>query len=185
MEVLLRPWREEDAASLCKYADDPQVAANLTDIFPSPYHLSDAEEFIRRNMADEEGNTRFCRAISVDGEAAGVIDVEKGTGIRQLCGTLGYWLGRPFWGRGIMTGVLASFCKEAFDRLDIIRIQAEAYARNGASRRVLEKSGFTREGFRRQSCIRNGVILDDCIYGLLKEDLEERTPAELLNDPRR
>ena len=50
---MLRPWRPEDAPSIARHADDPQVAANLRDVFPCPYQLSDAEEFIRLCRAAE------------------------------------------------------------------------------------------------------------------------------------
>ena len=63
----LREWRPEDAPSITRYADDPQVAANLRDIFPAPYHLSDAQEFIQSCMAADEGQAIF-RAISVNGK---------------------------------------------------------------------------------------------------------------------
>ena len=53
MDVMLRPWRPEDAPSIARHADDPQVAANLRDVFPCPYQLSDAEEFIRLCRAAE------------------------------------------------------------------------------------------------------------------------------------
>ena len=62
-------------------------------------------------------------------------------------------------------------CREAFGRLDIVRIHAAVYARNGASCRVLEKAGFTREGILRQSVYKNGEVLDACLYALLREEL--------------
>ena len=70
-----------------------------------------------------------------------------------------------------MTAAVGQICREAFQRLDIVRIHAEPYARNGASRRVLEKAGFTLEGTLRQSVCKNGEMLDSCIYALLKEEL--------------
>ena len=68
MDVMLRPWRPEDAPSIARHADDPQVAANLRDVFPCPYQLSDAEEFIRLCRAAEPEQAIF-RAIVVDGQA--------------------------------------------------------------------------------------------------------------------
>ena len=53
-------------------------------------------------------------------------------------------------------------------RFDIVRIHAEPYARNAASRRVLEKAGFTLEGTLRRSVCKNGEVLDSCIYALLE-----------------
>ena len=72
MDVMLRPWRPEDAPSIARHADDPQVAANLRDVFPCPYQLSDAEEFIRLCRAAEPEQAIF-RAIVVDGQAVGSV----------------------------------------------------------------------------------------------------------------
>ena len=102
--------------------------------------------------------------------AAGGISVTAGSDVYRRDGELGYWLGEPFWGRGIMTGAVRQICREAFGRLDIVRIHAAVYARNGASCRVLEKAGFTREGILRQSVYKNGEVLDACLYALLREE---------------
>ena len=173
----LREWRDTDAPSLARYADDLQVARNLTGIFPHPYALPDAEAYIRRNQADEQvPGGRFCRTIAVNGEAAGSIDVIPGEDVYRRTGVLGYWLARDYWGRGIMTAAAGQFLRMAFARLDnLVRIEATAYARNAGSRRVLEKNGFRLEGIRRNHCWNErdgGVLLDDCIYGLLREELE-------------
>ena len=64
-------------------------------------------------------------------------------------------------------------CREAFDAFDIVRLYAEPFARNAASRRVLEKAGFRLEGILRQSVCKQGEILDSCIYGLTRFDFEQ------------
>ena len=171
----LRPWLDTDAPSLAKYANDISVARNLTGKFPFPYRLSDAEAFIRRNQADEKvSGGRFCRAIAVNGEAAGCIDVIPGEDVHNKTAVLGYWLARAYWGRGIMTAAAGKFVRMAFARLDIARIDASAYGGNAASRRVLEKTGFVLEGIRRKRLwnARAGELMDESVYGLLREDLE-------------
>ena len=170
LELELRPWRRSDAADAARYADNPRVAENLRDIFPSPYILADAESFIAACL--ETGDRgQLCRAIVVDGTAAGGISVTAGSDVYRRDAELGYWLGEPFWGRGIMTEAVRRICREAFERLDIVRIHAAVYARNGASCRVLEKAGFTREGILRRSVYKNGEVLDACLYALLREEL--------------
>lgn len=166
---ILRPWREADAVSTARYADNPQIAANLRDVFPSPYTLADAQEFVRACM-EHEGNRQLCRAIVVDDEAVGSISIFLGKDVYRKSAELGYWLGEPFWRRGIMTAAVERFCQEAFQTFDIVRIHAEPYARNLGSRRVLEKAGFTLEGTLRQSVCKNGEILDSCLYALVREE---------------
>lgn len=170
MDFTLRPWRESDAPALAKYADNPEISRNLRDLFPNPYTLEDAECFIRVNMAQEE--TQLCRAVVIHGEAAGCIGVFPGTDVYRKSGELGYWLATPYWRQGIVTKAAGQICREAFERFDLARISAYAYARNTASRRVLEKNGFRLEGIRRKAVYKDGVLIDDCVYALLREEAD-------------
>ena len=169
MDFTLRPWRETDAAGIVPYADDPLVAKNLRDVFPCPYTLADAETYVR-SCVEQEGRGQLCRAIVVDGTAAGSIGLFLGNDIYRKSAELGYWLGRPFWRQGIMTAAVRAMCAEGFQTWDIVRIYAEPYAGNLGSRGVLEKAGFTLEGVLRSSVYKNGEILDSCIYGRLREE---------------
>lgn len=126
---MLRPWRPEDAPSIARHADDPQVAANLRDVFPCPYQLSDAEEFIRLCRAAEPEQAIF-RAIVVDGQAVGSVALTRGTDVCRRSAELGYWLGRALWGRGIMTKAVEEMCRTGFEAWDIVRIYAEPFAHN-------------------------------------------------------
>ena len=170
MDVVLRPWRIEDAAAIVPYADDPLVAGNLRDVFPNPYTLSDAEGYVRA-CVEQEGRGQLCRAIVVDGSVAGSIGLFLGTDVYRKSAELGYWLGRPFWRRGIMTAAVKELCALGFAAWDIVRIHAEPYARNAGSRGVLEKAGFVLEGTLRKSVYKNGEVLDSCVYGILREDV--------------
>lgn len=169
MEWKLREWRMEDAQSIARYASNPAVAANLRDVFPSPYALQDAQDYLRCCIEGDKTAER-CLAIQVNGEAAGSIGVFVKDDVYRKSAELGYWLGEPFWGGGIMTGAVRQICSDAFSRFDIARIYAEPFAANIGSRRVLEKAGFQLEGLLRNSVYKNGVLQDSCIYALLKED---------------
>ena len=122
-------------------------------------------------LASDEARAITGQAIVVDGEAVGSISLTLGSDVYRRSAELGYWLGEPFWGRGIMTAVVTAMCREGFGTWDIVRIHAEPFARNAASRRVLEKAGFTLEGTLRQSVYKNGEMLDSCIYALLREEM--------------
>ena len=167
MDVMLRPWRPEDAPSIARHADDPQVAANLRDVFPCPYQLSDAEEFIRLCRAAEPE-----QAIVVDGQAVGSVALTRGTDVCRRSAELGYWLGRAFWGRGIMTKAVEEMCRTGFEAWDIVRIYAEPFAHNAGSRRVLEKAGFALEGVMRCGIWKNGRLRDYCMYALLRPETQ-------------
>lgn len=169
MNFVLRPWTPDDAASLARYANDPDVSANLRDAFPYPYALADAETYIEECVEKEP--LQLCRAIVIDGEAVGSVGVFPQKDILCRSAELGDWLAKPFWGRGIMTAAVGQICREAFARFDIVRIEAAINARNIGSRRVVEKNGFTLEGILRQSVWKRGELLDACMYSLLREEV--------------
>ncbi len=171
MSVLLRKWRSEDAPAIARLADNPKVSANLRDVFPYPYTLQDAVDYAAFCIgADEE--KQWIRMIEVDGQPAGSVTLTLGGDVYRRSAELGYWLGEPYWGRGAMTQAVRAACREAFARWDIVRIYAEPFARNAASRRVLEKAGFTLEGVMRAGVCKRGEILDYCMYALLRQDAE-------------
>ena len=165
----LRPYCMEDIPSMVQHANSWKVAHNLRDVFPHPYTEKDARDFVALCLQNE-GRGQLCRAIDVDGAAVGSIGLTRGTDVYRRSGELGYWLAEPLWGRGIMTAAVTAMCREGFEAWDIVRIHAQPFARNLASRRVLEKAGFTLEGTLRQSVYKNGEMLDACIYALLREE---------------
>lgn len=169
MEFTLETWKKEHIPSVAKYADNEKIAGRLRDSFPYPYTEDDAEWFVQDCM-EKEGITQLARAIIVNGEAVGSITVMLNDDVYCKSAELGYWLGEPFWGRGIMTAAVETMCREGFAAWDIVRIHAEAFARNAASRRVLEKAGFALEGTLRRSVYKNGEMLDSCIYALVREE---------------
>lgn len=165
-DFALLPWRAEFAPDIAPLADDPGVAANLRDAFPHPYTLADAEAFVADCLSPLA--TRLMRAIVIDGRAVGSIALFQGQDIYRQCAELGYWLGRPYWGRGVMTRAVGEICALGFQALPICRIYAEPFAHNAPSRRVLEKNGFLLEGIMRQGAVKNGQVLDWCMYARLK-----------------
>ena len=166
----LRDWRSGDEASLAHHADNPNVARNLGDIFPHPYTLDNARSWIRAN-AGVEPVTRF--AIVVEGEARGGIGIEIGSNIHRRSAEIGYWLGERFWGRGIVTDALLAVTRYAFDAFDLAHVFAGTFERNTASRRVLEKAGYVLEGRLRQHVTKDGVTMDDLVYGIVRDSRVE------------
>ena len=164
-EYTIREWVDEDADSLVRYANNRRIARWLRDRFPYPYTLLDAETFLAA-VAALNPPTTF--AIAADDEAIGGIGLEFGTDIHRFTAELGYWLGEPFWGRGIMTEAVRHLTAWAFENLEVHRIYATAFAGNQASARVLEKAGFQREGRLRASVFKEGRILDQFLYARIR-----------------
>lgn len=167
----LRSWRRRDAEAVAAVADNPHIAANLRNAFPSPYTLADAEWYVNDCIARGE-ERQLTRAIMIEGRAAGSIGVFVRDDVYEKSAELGYWLAEEHWGRGVMTEAVRQICREAFDRFDILRIFAEPFADNLGSRRVLEKAGFTCEGTMRNGVFKNGRVRSYCMYALLREELK-------------
>jgi len=89
----------------------------------------------------------------------------------------GYWLGEEYWGRGIMSDAASGFARwvlENFPADEVLRLEANVFSSNEASRRVVTKAGFVHEGTRRKAGVKrwDGGIVDILMFGLLREDLE-------------
>lgn len=158
---LLRPLVAADAASLARHANDRDVWLNLRDRFPHPYTLDDARAYIAAAAARPR-QTSF--GIVVDGEAAGNIGLMPGDDVERFTAEIGYWLGRAFWGRGVMTEAVLATTRYAFAELGLHRVFAVPFAGNRASARVLEKAGYVCEGRMRRSAVKDGVVLDQWLY---------------------
>jgi RimJ/RimL family protein N-acetyltransferase len=160
----VRSWREEDAADLARHADDAEVWRNLRDAFPFPYGLEDAHRFLRRVR---EARPECVFAIEVEGAAAGSIGFTLGTDIERVSAEIGYWLGREFWGRGIVTEALQAVTRQALAEHGLTRVFALPFSHNRASARVLEKAGYVLEGCLRRSAIKEGVVQDQLQYAFV------------------
>ena len=161
----IRPWRLDDAESLARHANNRKVWLGLRDLFPHPYTIQDAHEFLGR-ATSEQPTTKFC--IEIDGAAAGGIGIHLGKDVHNQTATVGYWLGEKFWRRGIMTEAVAALSDFCFQNFPLRRISAEAFANNPASARVLEKAGFVFEGCLKNNVIKDGELLDSLLYAKTK-----------------
>ncbi|MDO4313760.1 MAG: GNAT family N-acetyltransferase [Eubacteriales bacterium] len=166
MKVELRKWSLEDKASLIEICNRID-RSYLSDRLPNPYTNDSAEWWI--NMANEnEGNNGVFREIVVNDKIIGTISVERKEDVYRKDAEIGYYLLQEEYSKGIMTKAVEQICEIAFRELDIIRITGLIYEPNIASRRVLEKNGFSMEGVMKNAVIKNEAVFDLCIYGKLK-----------------
>jgi RimJ/RimL family protein N-acetyltransferase len=164
-DLRIRNWRKEDLECLLRYANNAKIAANLRDQFPHPYTRREGIDYLNY-VREMDVPTSF--AVEFGGEAIGGIGFRQGTDIARLSMETGYWLGEPFWGRGLTTRAVMATSDWAFDNYKVVRLYATTFAHNVASMRVLEKSGFEREGVLRRSAIKNGAILDQVMYSKVR-----------------
>lgn len=87
---------------------------------------------------------------------------------------MGYWVGEPFAAQGHMTRIVPAILEFAFGRLRLHRLEAACLPTNQASIRLLEKSGFAREGYARRYLCINGAWQDHLLYAMLHDDPRPR-----------
>lgn len=160
----VRSWEPRDVPSLVANADNRKIWLNVRDRFPHPYTRRDAQLFIKsaRQMQPE---TSF--AIAVGDEAVGGVGFVLQQDVERVSAEIGYWLGEPFWGRGIATEALRAVTAHAIEHHGLTRVFALPFAHNASSVRVLEKAGYVLEGRLRRSCIKNGEIVDQLQYAFV------------------
>lgn len=166
--IVLQPFEPADEANLVRYLNDPYIYRN-TLLIPFPYQKSDAEWWLgrTRELRAQYGRT-YNWAIHHDEHGLiGGTSAFLRTGEEGHLEEIGYWLGEPFRGQGIMTDVVRAHCKWLFEvRPALVRIEAKVHAYNPASVRVLEKAGFEQEGLLRKATKKNDELID--VYLLSK-----------------
>ena len=163
----LRPWRDEDLTNLVKFANNWNIAKNLTDKFPFPYTEENGKSFI--DFATKDDPIHIF-AIDIDGQSVGGIGIHPQDDIHKRNAELGYWLAEPYWGQGIVGGAIKEIVNFAFETYDIDRVFARPFGSNIASQKVLEKNGFILEGKFEKVLVKNGELLDELIYAVRREN---------------
>jgi len=169
MNVGIRKWRTDDAEDLAKAMNNKNIHDNLRDGIPFPYAVSDAQAFISDMLGAERDKT-YSWAITLDDIVVGSVGVFREDNVHRLTGEIGYWLAQEHWGKGAITQAIKLACRYIFEQTDIVRIFALPFDFNAASCRALEKTGFVCEGILRKNAIKNGEIVDACMYAIIRED---------------
>ena len=136
--LILRPWREEEAEELFKYASDPEIGPPAG--WPAHKTVEESRKIIKTVFSDPE---TYAVCLKENGKPVGSIglhrnDLAKGEDEYEL----GYWLGREFWGQGIIPEAARELLRYAFCDLGMERVWCGYYEGNEKSRRVAEKLGF-------------------------------------------
>lgn len=139
--LILRPWREDDAAALYEYAKDPLVGPAAG--WPVHKSVEDSREIIKNVLSTSE---TYAVCLKEDNRAVGSIGLKQGeqtdmTERDDEC-ELGYWIGRPFWGQGLIPEAGRELLRHAFEDLGMRAVWCGYYEGNGKSRRVQDKLGF-------------------------------------------
>ena len=137
--LILRPWCEEDAEELYKYASDPEVG---TPAGWQPHtSVENSREIIRSVLSAED---TFAVCLTDDKSPIGSIGFHRNDLAEEDDEyELGYWIGKPFWGQGLIPEASLELLRHAFRDLGMKHIWCGHYDGNAKSRRVMEKLGFS------------------------------------------
>ena len=170
-ELVLGEFKDSDLETLVEYMNDPVVYQNTLTI-PHPYSEQDGLNYLEHVKTFERLNgKRKDWAIRYHDELIGSIGLLYNHGLESHRSEIGYWLAKPHRGKGLMSICVHAFSRYILNSLPITRVEAHVFAHNPTSSRVLEKSGFTREGYIRGGFMKDGVALDAYFYSLLRDDL--------------
>lgn len=164
---VLREWDLADSASLAQYANNIHIFNNVRDYFPHPYSEEDGIAFIKFVLSKPKPQIDF--AIEVAGKAVGGIGIVPNEDVERITAEIGYWLGEPFWNKGIMTAVIKDITQYTFSNFPLTKLYAPVFEHNQASMRVLEKAGFIKEAILRKAAIKNSKVIDLHYYVLFKD----------------
>jgi [ribosomal protein S5]-alanine N-acetyltransferase len=147
-QVHLSEFRSSDKDALLAHLNDRDIYDRTLRI-PFPYNNAAADEWLALvgkitqqqgrpvNFAIRNANEALIGGCGFDGLQVG----------KSHRAEVGYWLAKPYWGRGIMTAVVQRVCRHAYEELGLVKLTAHVFTHNQASARVLEKCGFQQEGF--------------------------------------
>jgi [ribosomal protein S5]-alanine N-acetyltransferase len=166
--VELRSLLESDAPRLAELANNEKIGRNLRDGFPYPYTREDASIFIKQFM-----DVRSFFAILYKGEYVGNISLSPCDNVYRKSAEIGYFIGEPYWNKGIATVAVKLITDYGFKELGFARIHTGVYAYNPASQRVLEKCGYVKEGIFRKSIFKNNQLWDEVRYARINPIYEQ------------
>ena len=154
--LTLRTPQREDAEAIARHLSDFGVSGNLARV-PHPYSVADAEAWLNDLPENPPaGETAFMIAVD-DGEVAGNVGFhERRKGVADI----GYYLGRPFWGRGLMTEAVRAALDWYFAVTGAKEVGSGVFHFNAASLAIQKKLGFVVTGHSLVHCLARGEDID-------------------------
>lgn len=163
--LVLRPWREDDAAELYEYAKDPRVGPAAGWAVHSS--VEDSRNIIK-NVLSNEGT--FAVTLKGSDEPIGSIgifacDLECAKGELEI----GYWIAVPFWGKGYIPEAVSELLRLAFEERGAENVWCSHFDGNDKSRRVIEKCGFRYVTNEQTTWAAIGKTFDTLCYSISRE----------------
>lgn len=139
--LLLRPWREDDAEELYRYAKDPAVGPAAG--WPPHTSVENSREIIRGVLSEPITWAVVWKETGLPiGSMSLMVDGTCGRKLAENEAEIGYWLGVPYWGKGLIPEAVRRVQRYAFETLGMARLWCAYFDGNEKSKRVQEKCGF-------------------------------------------
>ena len=140
--LILRRWKESDAADLYTYAKDPAIGPAAG--WQPHKSVAESRDIIKTVFGGPEA---YAVCLKEDGKAIGAIELMRGgSSVNKLKNNdeceLGYWIAKPFWGQGLIPEAAKEMLCRAFEDLKMSKVWGGYYDGNEKSKRVQEKLGF-------------------------------------------
>ena len=168
--LVLRPFQLSDAKRVQQLAGHALVAATTATI-PHPYPDGAAEAWINTHAKWFRLGQAAPFAITLKSSQLLIGCIDLAIAAAHARAELGYWMGVDYWSRGYCSEAATRVIDYGFRELHLNKITSHHLGNNPASGRVMAKAGMTKEGLLRKHFIKNGVVQDMEVYGLVREDL--------------
>jgi ribosomal-protein-alanine N-acetyltransferase len=165
--IVLRRLTDDDAPHMAKLANNEKIFRNVRDAFPHPYTLADAIAFIDQCKNQDPINIF---AIEYAGNYVGNIGLVPGSDVYRKSAEIGYFIGEPYWNKGIVTTALKLITDYCFHDRGMIRVFTGVFEYNTASMRVLEKCGFEKECIFKKAVIKQEKIWDEVRFSKINPE---------------
>ncbi|MBT8185400.1 MAG: GNAT family N-acetyltransferase [Eudoraea sp.] len=165
-DITLRAFSEEDTEDLVLLCNNINIWRNVRDALPHPYKTADAKNFIQKANSK---SPREIFAITKSGKLVGSIGIHPQEDVYRFSAEIGYWIGQPYWGKGIATYAVQLITQYGFDTLEMIKIYAGCFSFNQASQKVLLNAGFKEEAVLKKAVFKNGAFHDEIRYALFRD----------------
>lgn len=163
-DIILGSLFVEDFPTLIANISDKEIYNN-TLMVPYPYKTEDAQFYFNLIKSfEKESGIKKDWTIRHKGNVIGGIGLLYNYGLKSHKSEMGYWIGKSFRNKGIMTKVIRQFADYIFNNRKLIRLEANVFIDNSASVKVLEKAGFNLEGQMKYSYMKDGALKDSFLY---------------------
>lgn len=160
--ILLRQINIKDKEQLICLGNNINIWNNLRDYFPHPYTEKHALSFISM-LTKKKKKSDF--AIEFEGQFIGMCGFIQQIDVHQHTAEIGYWIGEPYWGKGLTAEAVEALCDFCFNKINLKKLYARTFSYNAGSMRVLEKNGFVKEGILKNEIYKNETYHDEHRFG--------------------